>query len=408
MEAPSPVKQIVEENKSINLNELNNKYEFSHEGYSITIGIFYGYLILFAKSENNDDCFQFKSIYDQLISNIPNFKMISNLSDLLLLIKELLETNKYELKQEKNTLKIIIKLKNMLRKDEDHELILQKIDLDKNQKIEFMDDKIRNLENKISAILSEKEKLQKQIKYLIEENKYIKDDLNFIKKNLNINPNSSINLSNNLAFSYNYNFNNPNSINYNNIFNNNYNYTNFNNNINKNINSRIINEISDINFIFDEIKKNGINIKGMNLIFRASEEGDRMEQFNFKCNNKDNELFIIKTTKGYIFGGYTKVGWIYDKGKDIFDSNAFIFSYNLKKIYNIKNPQYALHCQSGDGRLSFGSSSYAILLGNNFLKRDSGKTDKMIDYSGESNEREINGGGKTFQVVELEVFQIFG
>jgi hypothetical protein len=42
------------------------------------------------------------------------------------------------------------------------------------------------------------------------------------------------------------------------------------------------------------------------------------------------------------------------------------------------------------------------------LKRDSGKTDKMIDYSGESNEREINGGGKTFQVVELEVFQIFG
>ena len=169
----------------------------------------------------------------------------------------------------------------------------------------------------------------------------------------------------------------------------------------------LLNQISDINFIFDEIKKNGINIKGINLIYRASEEGDRMEQFNFKCNNKDNELFIIKTTKGYIFGGYTKVGWIYDKGKDIFDSNAFIFSYNLKKIYNIKNPQYALHCQSGDGRLSFGSSSYAILLGNNFLKRDSDKTDKMIDYDRENNRREINGGQRNFHDLELEVFQIY-
>ena len=214
MEAPSPVKQIVEENTAINLNELNNKHEFSRGGYLLTIGIFYGYLILFAKSENNGDCFQFKSTYDQLICNIPNFKMISNLSDLLLLIKELLESNKYELKQEMNILKIIIKLKNMLGKDEDHELILRKIELDKNQKMEFMEDKIRILEKKISIIQSEKEKLQKQINFLIEENKYIKDDLNLIKMNLNIIPNSSINLSNNLAFSYNnnINFNNSNNI----------------------------------------------------------------------------------------------------------------------------------------------------------------------------------------------------
>ena len=218
MEAPSPVKQIFEENKAINLNKLNNKYKFSLGVYSLTIGIFYAYLILFAKSENNGDCFQFKNTYDKLISNITNFKMIYNLSNLLLLIKELLETNKYELKQEVNILKIIIKLKNMLGKDEEHELILQKIQLDKNQKIELMEDKVRNLENKISVILSENEKLQKQIKFLIEENKCIKDDLNFIKMNLNIFQNSSINLSNNLVLSYNNNFNlnNSNNINYNN------------------------------------------------------------------------------------------------------------------------------------------------------------------------------------------------
>ena len=130
-----------------------------------------------------------------------------------------------------------------------------------------------------------------------------------------------------------------------------------------------------------------------------------MEKFNFKCNNKVNELFILKTTKGYILGKYTKVGWIFDKGKDIFDSNTFIFSYNLKKYILLKI--LALHCQSGDGRLSFGSSSYAILLGNNFLKRDSDKTDKMIDYDRENNRREINGGQRNFHDLELEVFQIY-
>ncbi len=61
-----------------------------------------------------------------------------------------------------------------------------------------------------------------------------------------------------------------------------------------------------------------------------------MEKFNFKCNNKENELFIIKATKGYILGGYTKVGWIFDKDKDIFDLNAFIFSYKIKKYILLK------------------------------------------------------------------------
>ena len=172
------------------------------------------------------------------------------------------------------------------------------------------------------------------------------------------------------------------------------------------LNSKIINKIDEIDFIINELTKKKNNIKNINLIFRASEEGDNIGYFNLKCNQKINELIIIKTVQGYIFGGFTSVGWNLNKGKDIYDSEAFIFSFNLKKIYTVKNPQYALHCQSGDGRLSFGSTSFAFLLGYNFLSRPSCLTEKMIDYNGETQEREINGGQKYFQILELEVFQI--
>jgi hypothetical protein len=247
-------------------------------------------------------------------------------------------------------------------------------------------DETKNLENKVNNFISEKEELNKQIKILIDENKFIKDELASIKKNLNVIENShknqkdqSINKNENIITPKNE----PNQF-----------------------NSKIFNKLSEINFIIDEIKKNGQNFRGINLIFRASEEGDKIENFNNICSNIENELIIIKTNKNYIFGGFTKTGWKKNKGKDFFDSNAFIFSYNLKKIYKIKNPEFALHCQSGDCRLSFGSTSYAILLGNNFLTKNSGRIGEMIDYSGENSKMEINGGEKDYQVLELEVFQI--
>ena len=65
-----------------------------------------------------------------------------------------------------------------------------------------------------------------------------------------------------------------------------------------------------------------------------------------------------------------------------------------------------MHCQSGDCRLSFGFRSYAIIIGNNFLTKFTGRVDKMEDYSGESSDMEINGGERDYKVLELEVYQI--
>ena len=384
-EAPTP-KQFFQKPESLNLNKLSNKSEYVHKEYKITLGLDDKYLILSINSNNDNSCFQLKKTFEELTENIPNFKILNDPSSLLSLMQQLFETNKYDIRKEGEILKVIIKITNMLGKDEEYELILKKSELNDKQRMEMMEEKIKNLENKVNNFLTEKEELNKQIKILIDENKSIKEELSLIKKNLNLIENSDknkeiqpVSKNSNLKTQHNKS----------NIF-----------------KSKIFNQLSDINFILDEIKKIGQNILEVNLIYRATEEGDKIEKFNKICSNIENELIIIKTNKNYIFGGFTKTGWKENKGKDFYDSNAFIFSYNLKKIYNIKQPEYALHCQSGDCRLSFGSTSYAILIGNNFLSKYSGRIDKMNDYSGESSEREINGGSKEYKVLELEVFQI--
>ena len=384
-EAPTP-KPFIKKVESLDLNDINDKTEYIYEEYKITLGLYNDYLFLSVNSNNDNNCFQLKKTYEELTEKIPNFKMLKEPSELLNLMQQLFKANKYDIKREGEILKVIIKIKNMLDKEEEFELILRKVELNDKQRMKIMEEKIKNLENKVNSFITEKEELNRQIKILINENKSIKEELSLIKKDLNL-------------------------INYpdkNQIYqpiNNKSNLITPENNINS-FKSKIFNKLSDMNFIFDEITKNGKNFRGINLIYRASEEGDKIEKFNNKCSNIENELIVIKTNKNYIFGGFTKAGWKKEKGKDFYDSDAFIFSYNLKKIYNIKEPRYAMHCQSGDCRFSFGSRTYAILFGNNFLTKYSGRIDKMEDYSGESSDMEINGGVKDYKVSELEVYQI--
>lgn len=66
-----------------------------------------------------------------------------------------------------------------------------------------------------------------------------------------------------------------------------------------------------------------------NLIYRASEHNYTSKSFHERCDGKANTLVIIKSSYGWIFGGYTPLTWdpsvIYQN-----DSESFIFS--------LKNP----------------------------------------------------------------------
>ena len=65
--------------------------------------------------------------------------------------------------------------------------------------------------------------------------------------------------------------------------------------------------------------------KEFKLLYRATIDGVGASDFHGKCDNQPRTLTIIKTIKGYIFGGYTSIAWG-DKGGYTNDDNAFIFS----------------------------------------------------------------------------------
>ena len=50
-------------------------------------------------------------------------------------------------------------------------------------------------------------------------------------------------------------------------------------------------------------------MKKWKLIYRASEHGYTPESFHQYCDNKGPTLVVIKSTDGWIFGGYTTQSW---------------------------------------------------------------------------------------------------
>lgn len=358
--------ELINSEVDININDINDKHEFIYQEYNLIVGLINDNIVFYCKSENNEIYFQLNQNYDGIIINIPNFKIYSNISDIFKIIVQILDGNKYDLiLDQNNNMKIIIKLMNMLGTEEKYELTLKRFELDDKSKIDILKNKVKIMENQIKDIIKEKEEMKNKINDLINENALIRREFNELKNKVDPVECSSFELK-----------------------------------------SGIINNMDKIGFILEEIEKKNSKIKNIKLIYSAIQNGDKITDFHSKCDNKTNTLMIIKTKDNYIFGGYTKVGWKDVRGADIADDNAFCFSFNLHKIYNIKERKYAMHCQSNDCRPSFGSSAYVFLLNNHFLTNRENVAQEMLDFTGETKKREINGGNPYFQVDKLEVFQI--
>ncbi len=140
--------------------------------------------------------------------------------------------------------------------------------------------------------------------------------------------------------------------------------------------------------------------KSINLIMNSKIDGDTSKAFQDKCGGKKPTYAIIKTKKGYKFGGYTTECW---KQGQIKDNNAFVFSLNKKKKYNILNPDYATGFALNDYWL-FGYCYNAIVVNDNC-------TSKGSSYVGNETydikeKYELNGGERNFTVESFEVYQV--
>ena len=207
-----------------------------------------------------------------------------------------------------------------------------------------------------------------------EDNKKIWEEMNDLKKLLKQNSNSNITTD---------------TINFNNL-------------------STIVSSKDEINFILNYIKENdkSLNINSLNLLFRGSRDGDSTVSLHNKCDDKNNILILIKSTIGYIFGGYCKIGF-HSQNRPIYkiDNNCFLFSVNLKKIYPVIKDTKPI-C---DIENSYGLCFYSCLLFyDKFMQNNSGQVcPKNNNYfSGILYNYEMNGRNLNFKCQDLEIFQL--
>ena len=138
--------------------------------------------------------------------------------------------------------------------------------------------------------------------------------------------------------------------------------------------------------------------QSINLIMNSKIDGDTTQAFKNKCEGKKPTYAIIKTKKGYKFGGYTTELW---KQGQIKDNNAFVFSLDKKRKYSILKPEYATGFNLGKHWM-FGYYYNAIVMQGS-CKNDNRVGNGTYDIK----ERyELNGGEENFTVESFEIYQV--
>ena len=138
-----------------------------------------------------------------------------------------------------------------------------------------------------------------------------------------------------------------------------------------------------------------------NLLYKATTDTDNIKIFHQKCNTIKNTLILLQTTQDIKFGGYTTQTW---EGDNIYkkDENAFLFSLDKLKVYDIIKEKDAIQCNKNFGPIF---CSNQIVINDNFFKKG-GRTGKAFMNYQIENDYELNNGNILFNIKELEVFEI--
>jgi hypothetical protein len=176
-------------------------------------------------------------------------------------------------------------------------------------------------------------------------------------------------------------------------------------------NSNIIKERKEIDVVIDKIRmmysKTNQDFLNMKLRYSASKDGDSAEIFHSLCDGLAPIVALIKTTKGVKFGGYTEVPFEFSKKrKGNKDDNAFIFSINKGKTYDVEKGTNATCSYRNYGPVFYGYEYCNIYLYGDFFS-DEGNVAKKGDRYNTTEDFEINDGEQKFMVKELEVYQVY-
>lgn len=175
-----------------------------------------------------------------------------------------------------------------------------------------------------------------------------------------------------------------------------------------NISSYILTKKADFNLINNKLSQIfGTTDLNYELLYRSSKDGDLAKTFKKKCKKK-NTLVIVQTETQNSFGGFTTVPWD-DSDQNYEDEDAFCFSLNKKKIYELKKYCSAIGCDINSGP----RFCWMFQINNRFMTKDPENDgggmlfkEDISHYSGQREDFELNNGEEFFTVYEMEVFKI--
>ena len=139
----------------------------------------------------------------------------------------------------------------------------------------------------------------------------------------------------------------------------------------------------------------------LNLLYKAIFDSDKASVFHKKCDSANCSLVLVRSANGKRFGGFTSCNW---QGNSIEkkDENAFIFSLDKLKIYNVIEGEDAIGCYPSFGPVFLGCQ---IRIYDNFFKNGGTTFEKGLNYDTEE-DFELTGGLKKFDIKDIEVYSV--
>ena len=137
------------------------------------------------------------------------------------------------------------------------------------------------------------------------------------------------------------------------------------------------------------------------LLYKGSRDGDGAAEFHSRCDDAEKTLVIVEDNYGNRFGGFTTQDWggQYLQKKD---DEAFIFSIDKDKVYDVIPDQNAIGCYPNFGPVFFGCQ---IRIYDNFLTKGGTTYKKGLNYC-TTEDFELTNGNQNFGVRDIEVYEV--
>ena len=178
------------------------------------------------------------------------------------------------------------------------------------------------------------------------------------------------------------------------------------------IDSTILNESNRKNEFFQKLSE-WCKFKKIELIFRGSRDGMTANNFHSKCDNQEETITLIKSDKGYIFGGYTPFPWSMDYS---YHSSPSSFLFTLTNIHGTQPTKFE---SKNDNKEVYHDASYGPTFGggydlaiyNDFINSGSWSyfPSTYQDNLGKGKSiftGDLNNSNTNFKLREIEIFKL--